>query len=298
MKSVIRRVIKSVVKSAASFLKQTFGFASFLAHLLWRTRGDLRNPIRRACSGKLAVLANGPSLKDVLPRLATDEFKDTDFIAMNFFGLSDVFSRVKPRHYCLADPMFIQRNHNYGRVMGLFDALNKRVDWEMNLYIPAHWRNRFPAFSGLHNSHIHVVPLNTTEYGGYEIFRRYFYRRGLSMPVVDTVALMAIYVGINSGYGEVDLYGVDHTFFDSLTVNSKNQLCRRETHFYDKDKADLKPVLRNDNSMIYRMSDYLESIMKMFKGHDLMAAYAASQGVRVVNCTECSMIDSYERKNG
>lgn len=41
------------------------------------------------------------------------------------------------------------------------------------------------------------------------------------MPSVVTVALMAIYVGINSGYSEIDLYGVDHTFFDSLTVNSK-----------------------------------------------------------------------------
>lgn len=32
------------------------------------------------------------------------------------------------------------------------------------------------------------------------------------MPSVVTVALMAIYVGINSGYSEIDLYGVDHTF--------------------------------------------------------------------------------------
>ncbi len=86
----------------------------------------------------------------------------------------------------------------------------------MNLYIPASLKRQFLAFSGLHNSYIHIVPLNLTIYTGYEEFRHYFYRHGLSMPSVVTVALMAIYVGINSGYSEIDLYGVDHTFFDSL----------------------------------------------------------------------------------
>jgi hypothetical protein len=156
-------------------------------------------------------------------------------------------------------------------------------------------KRQFLAFSGLHNSYIHIVPLNLTIYTGYEEFRHYFYRHGLSMPSVVTVALMAIYVGINSGYSEIDLYGVDHTFFDSLTVNSKNQLCICDTHFYDKNKAELKPMLRWD-STVWRMSDYLEEKMDVFKNHDIMAAYAVSQGVRIVNCTECSLIDSYERK--
>ena len=74
----------------------------------------------------------------------------------------------------MADPMFFQENHNHDRVMKLFDDLNKKVDWEMNLYIPASLKRQFLAFSGLHNSHIHIVPLNLTVYTGYEEFRHYF----------------------------------------------------------------------------------------------------------------------------
>ena len=288
-------MVKKEIKSAFSFVKQTVKFVFFLAHLLFQTKGNLKNPLKKVYSGKVAMLANGPSMKNVLPRLTTDEFKNTDFIVLNFFGSMDIFTQIRPKHFCMADPMFFQENHNHDRVMKLFDDLNKKVDCEMNLYIPASLKRQFLAFSGLHNSHIHIVPLNLTVYTGYEEFRHYFYRHGLSMPSVVTVALMAIYVGINSGYSEIDLYGVDHTFFDSLTVNSKNQLCICDTHFYDKNKVELKPMLRWD-STVWRMSDYLEEKMAVFKNHDIMAAYAVSQGVRIVNCTECSLIDSYERK--
>lgn len=119
------------------------------------------------------MLANGPSMKNVLPRLTTDEFKNTDFIVLNFFGSMDIFTQIRPKHFCMADPMFFQENHNHDRVMKLFDDLNKKVDWEMNLYIPASLKRQFLAFSGLHNSHIHIVPLNLTVYTGYEEFRHY-----------------------------------------------------------------------------------------------------------------------------
>lgn len=166
-------MVKKEIKSAFSFVKQTVKFVFFLAHLLFQTKGNLKNPLKKVYSGKVAMLANGPSMKNVLPRLTTDEFKNTDFIVLNFFGSMDIFTQIRPKHFCMADPMFFQENHNHDRVMKLFDDLNKKVDWEMNLYIPASLKRQFLAFSGLHNSHIHIVPLNLTVYTGYEEFRHY-----------------------------------------------------------------------------------------------------------------------------
>lgn len=45
------------------------------------------------------MLANGPSMKNVLPRLTTDEFKNTDFIVLNFFGSMDIFTQIRPKHF-------------------------------------------------------------------------------------------------------------------------------------------------------------------------------------------------------
>ena len=116
------------------------------------------------------------------------------------------------------------------------------------------------------------------------------------MPTPQTVANFAIFVALNSGYKKIKLYGVDHTFLDSLCVNKDNQLCSKDMHFYQGDEVHLKPILRNDNGELFKISDYLNAIMLMFKSHDYLASYSKHIKVKILNCTQCSMIDSYERK--
>jgi hypothetical protein len=243
----------------------------------------------------VAVLANGPSLKEVLPKLTTKEFENIDFIAMNFFAFDDVFFQIKPKHYCLADPTFFQDSFKKEEVFKLFKIFQEKIDWDLTIYLPNKISyNKFLLFSKLTNSYLHYIHLNAIEYRGYKSFRYFFYKTGLSMPRSQTVANMAIYVGINNGYGIINLYGVDHTFFDSLCINERNELCNKNAHFYG--EAKLKPLIRTDNYLNWKIADYLEAISYMFKSHDLLADYAKSLGVKIVNCTNISMIDSYERK--
>ena len=90
---------------------------------------------------------------------------------------------------------------------------------------------------------------------------------------------------------------MEHTFFDSLCVNDENELCTKELHFYSGgDESVLKPIKRNDNDEIFKVADYLEAIMNMFKSHDLLAEYSKYLNSEILNCTKPSMIDSYERK--
>ena len=105
------KMVKKEIKSAFSFVKQTVKFVFFLAHLLFQTKGNLKNPLKKVYSGKVAMLANGPSMKNVLPRLTTDEFKNTDFIVLNFFGSMDIFTQIRPKHFCMADPMSVSYTH-------------------------------------------------------------------------------------------------------------------------------------------------------------------------------------------
>ncbi|BES62412.1 hypothetical protein [Dysgonomonas capnocytophagoides] len=284
---MIRQIIK--------FVKDTVNCFFFLIRIL--VNGNLKNPLKRNCQGRtIAILANGPSLKDVLDKLEKDEeFKNIDFIVLNFFAFEDIFFKIKPKHYCFADPMFFHQNHKKDIVQKLFDVMENRIDWDINIYIPSTGFTDFLEYSKLKNSYLHIVKMNVTEYSGYESFRHIFYKKGLAMPRIGTVANLAIFVALNKGYSYVHLYGVDHTFFDSLCINKNNILCNKDVHFYDSNDVDLKPILRNDNDIPWKISEYIEAISYMFSSHDLLAAYAQYLNIEILNYTQCSMIDSYNR---
>lgn len=281
---------KVMILKIEDFIKDGISFFFYLLRLI-KHRG-FSNKLVKDKQGKVAVLANGPSLKEVIPRLTGDEFKDVDFIVLNFFAFDDVFFQIRPQHYCFADPMFFEANHRIEEVRRLFSVLEK-VDWDMILYIPASLYKSFLLFSGLKNHNITITKVNCIDYTGFGCFRNFLYKKNLTIPRVQTVAILAIYIGLCKGYSEVDLYGVDHTFFDSLTVNENNELCNSNSHFYG--SGNVKPILRPDNSEIWKMSDYIEVIMYMFKSHDLLASFANYIDVKVLNCTKISLIDSYER---
>lgn len=289
--------MKKILKNVLLFVKLTILTAWFFTKYFLKGRWSTNYPLKEKNGKTLTLLANAPSLKGVLPRLEIDpEFKNTDFVVLNYFANTPEFFTIRPTHYCFADPMFYRKNHNYERVQGLFRLLEEKVDWDMNVYVIGGYKEEFKHFSRLSNCHLHIVSVNGDEFKGYPCIQNYIYKKGIASPIFSTVAIMAIFVGINSGYTNIRLYGVDHTFFNGLCVNDKNQACVREEHFYEKEPI-LKPLLRNDNSQIFKMSDYIYSISLMFKSHDQLAAYASSVGTNVLNCTECSLIDSYPREN-
>lgn len=285
------------------FIKLLFGFVKnslclfvFLVNV-FRYR-CFSNSINKKHFGTLNLLANGPSLNVIIPQLNIDkEFCNVDFIVVNYFAFEDIFFVIKPKHYCLADPMFFGDSFRKDDVEKLFYILQNKVDWVLNLYIPKTQYGKFIEFSKIENKHIIIHPLNLIEYNGFESLRFFFYKKGLAMPRVQTVANMAIFVGINSGYSMINLYGVEHSFLDSLCVNERNQLCNRDKHFYDNGEAPLKPIYyTGSETYIWKIGDYLAAISQMFKSHDILSEYAKYVGAEIVNCTKGSMIDSYERR--
>ena len=193
--------------------------------------------------------------------------------------------------------MFFQKSHREVVCKKVLLILEEKVDWVMKLYIPSHMYKQFIEYSGVKNKNILITRVNTTSYEGYDSLRHFFYKQGLAMPRIQTVANLSIFIALNCGYQKLELYGMEHTFFDSLCVNDENELCTKELHFYSGgDESVLKPIKRNDNDEIFKVADYLEAIMNMFKSHDLLAEYSKYLNSEILNCTKPSMIDSYERK--
>jgi hypothetical protein len=263
-------------------------------YILFRCR-PYRDSIKKGYTGRVVILANGPSLKEVIPRLAGDDtFKDVDFVVMNFFAFNDAFFQIKPKHYCFVDMVFIQDSYRKDEVYKLFTVLEERVDWDLNIYVVGHWYyEKFINFFKFTNNFLKIIPVNYFVYRGYKNLRHFFYKKSLAMPELNSVVTLAIYMSINAGYSEIDLYGVDHNFLNSLCVNEDNQLCDRYSHFYD--IPETKPVQYADGS-IPTVASHIKNTLNIFIGHDLLADYAKYAGVKIINCTQNSMIDSYERK--
>ena len=100
---------------------------------------------RRCHGGSIIVMGNGPSLNDTiaahLPLL-----KAATTMAVNFAALAPVFFDIKPRYYVMADPHFFSQGGDGGNLDLLREALRK-VDWEMELFVPAKFRRKlFPDF--------------------------------------------------------------------------------------------------------------------------------------------------------
>lgn len=217
------------------------------------------------------------------------------FPMLNFSVFDSLFFKLKPKHYCLADPMYFKSSWRDKEVFRFFNILDEKVDWNMNIYVPANNLERFVKFSNLNNKFVSVIGVNTIGYSGFEKFRHYYYKKGYSCPPPQTVTNLGIFVGIQCGYKNIDLFGVDHTFLSDLVINEDNKLCQKYYHSYDKGEPEYKVIVRTDTNEVWKIGEYIVACGKMFLSHDLLEKYARSVNCRILNYTKCSMIDSYER---
>ena len=290
--------MKSVIKKTVYCVKKLLDFVFFLILILAKGRYKHVLRLSKYKKNRIAIIATGPSLKEDVHFILDEDYKkQTDFLMLNFSAFDSLFFKLRPQHYCLADPMFFQSSWRDEEVFRFFYLLNSQVEWDMTIYVPAQNLKQFIKFSRLDNSNIKVLGVNIVVYNGFEKFRNLFYRVGLSSPPPRTVANLAIFVGINTGYQNIDLFGVDHTFFSALMVNEKNQLCQIYSHSYDEGEVEYKVVTRTDNNKVWKVGEYITACGNMFLSHDLLENYAKSIDCRIINNTKCSMIDSYERKN-
>lgn len=294
------RLTEKIIAALQNTLDTAIFFATMVA------KEDFRNYVVRAgvnamhSSRRLAILGNGPSLAEQLPLLIEQrEWEQADIMAVNFFALDEAFEQVKPKYYVISDPMFFRKAGRSERVERLYEALRERVDWPMTLYVQYYNPERFDYSAAIGaNPNIRIVPFHSTVFRGFRKVEFWCYRRGLGSGNFGTVVQNGEFIGILLGYRTIELYGVDHTLLDGLTVDSQNRLCRIKSHYYDSEQQPPEPIFFNasDPPRPYTMSLYLAETAELFRGHEVLRDFAREQGVRIVNRTRSSLIDAYERE--
>lgn len=277
------------------------GFDTLLYFAVMAWKEDFRDEVKRAGTvgerrPTMAVLGNGPSLKGELEELLCDH-ASRDFMAVNFFAEDERFMVLRPAYYVLSDPMFFRRTSLRGRIEQFYRTLNERVTWPMNLYVQYYNPEHFDYRAHLTNPLIRIVRFHTITYYGFRAVRHWLFNHGLGSGNFGTVVQVGELIALQLGYRRVELYGVDHTLLEGLTVDGENRLCRADRHFYDDDTTPhLKPMMQKVPEVPYTMAVYLQEVADLFRGHELLRDYADSLGAEIVNCTRSSMIDAYRRR--
>ena len=281
MKKALCFFLKGFTQAVLSIYNTVYG----LLEIIFKT--DMRNHVKYVKSSNvLYVFANGPSLNDDIKKI---DFSKGVFSVVNNFYVSPYFKIIKPQYYIVADPLFFLQNEDVMNVI-------KDVEWEMTLMVPYSMWKRVEILRNIPNNNVKVIPYHTINYKGFECFRNLLYRKGLSMPKVQNVLVASIFIGINMGYKDIRLFGVDHSWTQTLGVNSMNQVCAVDHHFYDTGEVRYSPYLKNPNTgEMYYLHELLRYFAQMFESYHLLRKYADYRGCRIINCTKDSFIDAFER---
>lgn len=232
------------------------------------------------------VLGNGPSLHEVLTSNQLNTI-DKDIIAVNMFVNSEYFYIIRPRLYTIIDPAYFSPKNERHLMMcnRLISEFNK-LTWELFLFIPKDY-TKSSTIVKIQNPLIHIVPLNITPISGFEFICYHLYKKNLGMPKTQTVLNAAIFCSLNIGYKRIFLYGADHTWTKDLFVNDENIVCYGDRHVYNTNLS----IIKKEG----RLDELLLAFSNMFKTHHLLRSYANKLGVKIINCTQNSFIDAYER---
>ena len=249
-------------------------------------------------SRKALIMGNGPSLNNDLPKILNYSKNDCDFYSVNFFANTETFYQIKPNHYFLADKLFWSSNLNddfNSLVNSTYDTLSK-VDWKISILCPESGFNfiKSKLSSNSNFSFIKIPdrPINLASEG---IYLKLLKKRFFSIPNVNSVVTL-IWYSILCNYKEVSLYGIDFSGFKTIEVDQKtNEVYVPIKHFYNNSKAEENSANKYLNQKNKTLSQRLFQNYIVFKYLDLLSKMAVLKGIKILNKSSFSFVDSFKR---
>lgn len=255
---------------------------------------------RRPSSGRprrkesIIIMGNGPSLRTVIDN-NPQWLEAHTLMSVNFAANAPEYSRLRPEYHILADPHFFAGYDRDENVRRLWENIS-RVDWKMTLLLPCREKGflkRLGSRGITLPSYISVRYYNLTPADGNSRLHHLLFDKGLAMPRPRNVLIPAIMTAMREGFDTLYLAGADHSWTRTLSVDDDNRVVSIQPHFYKDSGKELQRV-KSDYEGI-RIADVLESMSIAFRSYQTIAGYAEKRGVRILNATPGSFIDSFPR---
>lgn len=287
-KRIYRKHNKMIYNSIKKFFKSIIGILRILKQGNYFSYKQF-SPVPN--NKMLRILGNGKSLNEV----SLNENKDIDYLVVNRHVLGDNYTNIKPSYYVLADPYFF--NHQEG--INIIKEINAKTTWPLNLCIVYNRTTKKKIRNIINNPYITLITYNTCSFDGYNRIKYLTFNWQLAMPVVQNVLVASLMIGIQKKYSIIELYGVEHTWTKYLFVNDNNVVYLENPHFFDKEKVAAKPVKEIQHTEEYPFYLILKNYSRMFESYWDIKEYLKTnkKNTKVINCTEGSFIDAFERKH-
>lgn len=240
---------------------------------------------------KLVILGNGPSIKNI--DFLNDKYKKVDFLCVNWFALDEKkFFSIKPKYYCIIDPVFFDENDVYHKERKeiLASILNK-INWKMYFITFSSYTNNIH----FENKNLKVLLINNNIYKGKNVkLRNLLFKMNIASPVFQNVINVAIYFGITYKFKEVYLYGIENDWHRELYVDKNNDIIRKINHFYGTEDINLtkRGDIGKGDLDIYFYKYYIT-----LNTYKILRSYSDFMSVCVYNCVENSYIDTFKKKS-
>ena len=225
----------------------------------------------------LHILANGPSLNDTIGYI---DIIGGDIMMMNYMFKQEYYKQYPPKYLCFFDSVFLNDSELEFELKRLTECNSAtKVFFTHGMFVKYYNlfnnKNFFWIYpGGSHNRYTNKLD-------------KFMYEKNYSSPMTYTVALAALYAGIQMGYKTIYLHGNDFSFITKYYVDEHNQTYFVNQHSYDK-KTERK-------KMNISMLEEIETVYYSYVGYDNVAKYAKDERVSIYNLSLHSYIDSFEK---
>lgn len=289
----------TVSQKASNFLNKLLQSSISLMNV---TLNSKQSAINRDKSGKVLILANGPSINSSFEKTETLEgIIKTNSLCVNYFYKSKYFYKIKPIYYIIAAPEMWEINvgDDYKKDRDdMFASLSKNVDWEMTFFVPFQakktifWQDILSE-----NPNIKIEFYNIVAIEGFVKLSQRLYNKKKGMPRSHNIVGYALMILIWKGYKEIGLLGVEHSWTKSLMVTADNETLLTQPHFYNTKVKHVKMNKGVSGQNKRKLHEILNKFYLTFRAYHEINAFALKKDVSIYTLTEDSFIDAYEKKD-
>jgi hypothetical protein len=286
-------MLEKIANQIGSFVSKGFNTCISIVKIILLSSFRVKLP--QAPTTSCIILGNGPSLNDDLQN-NRDFLKKHPLVCVNGFSLSPEYATLQPSYYVMLDPRLWEFDDDVKKIL---HEIAYTTTWELQIFAPQVAKKSVLLNEvKKQNPKITVTYYNYTVYKGFSSFGYFFYRKNLAMLQSQNVMVASLFLCINMNFKNIYIFGVEHSWHQNLHVNEANQLCIKDTHFYDNEvKVNYRLFYKNHHKTdTFSMHEIFATLAKTFYGYEQLRAYANHRKARVLNCCENSFIDAFERK--
>jgi hypothetical protein len=219
---------------------------------------------------------------------------------LNSACMSPTYLTLKPERYFLIDPGFFQKLDDTPSMALAIATIEKTIsrivgvtEWPLTIFVPWHYQNSENARRLSGNSHVTICGIPTFKsIGRHRLIKRLGFRLGILSPVYQNVLSAAIFYGIKAGHPRVWLWGAHHTWLRDNAVDQKNRVLYAIRH--TDNQIEGQPMFNADGTPRH-LHVYLRLLATSFEQYHVLNDYANSLNKQIINVTEDSYIDAFER---